>query len=137
MKLRTLLRDALYLNWALPAAAVPPPPPPLAYELHSEGGREWVFASALLFRQQGLHLPALPFARVSYPQANVRLYILDGERMPAVLFRSMLVPAWVSPAAPMPITFPTTSCRADAALIISSMTRLDFSATTPAATHIP
>ena len=99
MKLRTLVRDGLYLNWALPAAAVPPPPPPLVYELHSEGGRDWVFASALLFRQQGLHLPALPLLRLSYPQANLRLYILDGERMPAVLFRSMLVPAWVSPAA--------------------------------------
>lgn len=99
MKLRTLVRDGLYLNWALPATAVPPPPPPLTYELHSDGGRDYVFASALLFRQQGLHLPALPMLRVSYPQANLRLYILDGERMPAVLFRSMLVPAWVTPAA--------------------------------------
>lgn len=99
MKLRTLVRDGLYLNWALPVAALPPPPPPLTYEVHSAGGRDYVFASVLLFRQQGLHLPALPMLRVSYPQANLRLYILDGERMPAVLFRSMLVPAWVSPAA--------------------------------------
>lgn len=111
MKLRTLVRDGLYLNWALPAAALPPPPPPLSYELHGEGGRDYVFASVLLFRNQGLHLPALPMVRFSYPQANVRLYILDGERMPAVLFRRMLVPAWVSPAARLIAHQPTLAAR--------------------------
>lgn len=99
MKLRTVVRDALYLNWALPAERVPPPPPPLRYELHSADGREWVFASALLFRQEGLHLPLLPFLRFSYPQLNLRLYVIDGDGRPAVLFRAMLVPAWVTPAA--------------------------------------
>jgi hypothetical protein len=99
MKLRTLVRDGLYLNWALPAEALLPPPPPLVYERHAEGGREWVFASVLLFRQEGLHLPALPVIRLSHPQANLRLHILDGDRMPSVLFRRMLVPAWVTPAA--------------------------------------
>ena len=44
---------------------------------------------------------------------------------------------WVAPARPIPSALPTTSCRGDAALISSSMTRLDFSATTPDATHIP
>lgn len=99
MKLRTLVRDALYLNWALPAEALPPPPPPLVYELHSDGDRDCVFASVLLFRQEGLRLPLLPAVRFSHPQANLRLYILDGDRVPSVLFRRMLVPAWVSPAA--------------------------------------
>ena len=44
---------------------------------------------------------------------------------------------WVKPGGPMPATLPTTSWRGEAALIISSMTRLAFSATTPAATHMP
>ena len=43
----------------------------------------------------------------------------------------------VKPAAPMPTTLPVSICRGDAALIISSMTRLLFSAATPVATHIP
>ena len=44
---------------------------------------------------------------------------------------------WVNPAAPMPTTFPVSIWRGDAALIISSMTRLLFSDATPVATHIP
>ena len=44
---------------------------------------------------------------------------------------------WVSPAAPIPTTLPVSIWRGDAALIISSITRLLFSAATPVATHIP
>ena len=44
---------------------------------------------------------------------------------------------WVIPAAPMPTTLPVSIWRGDAALIISSMTRLLFSDATPVATHIP
>lgn len=113
MKLRTLVRDGLYLNWALPAEALPPPPPPLVYEVHADGGRDWVFASVLLFRQEGLHLPALPLLRLSHPQANLRLYILDGDGVPSVLFRRMLVPAWVSPAARLLGRQPARSARFD------------------------
>ena len=43
----------------------------------------------------------------------------------------------VSPAAPMPTTLPVSSWRGEAALIMSSMTRLLFSAATPVATHMP
>ena len=43
----------------------------------------------------------------------------------------------VSPAAPIPTTLPVSICRGEAALIISSMTRLLFSAATPVATHMP
>lgn len=99
MKLRTLVRDGLYLNWALPAAALPPPPPSLTYEVHSWQGSRWVFATALLFRQQGLHLPLFPYLRLSHPQLNLRLYVVDGDGVPGVLFRAMLVPRWVVPAA--------------------------------------
>lgn len=99
MKLRTLVLDGLYLNWALPAAALPEPPPPLRYERHAWQGSDWVFASALLFRQQGLHLPLLPVVRFSYPQFNLRLYIVDDDGVPSVLFHTVLVPGWVVPAA--------------------------------------
>ena len=60
-------------------------------------GRDWVFASALLFHQDSLHLTALPRLRFGYPQLNVRVYVLDDEGIPSVLFRRMLMPAWVAP----------------------------------------
>lgn len=99
MVLRTKLRDCLYLNWALPAPALPDLPEPLRHELHAAQGREWGFASALLFFQEGLRFRALPFVRLSYPQLNLRLNVLDGEGLPAVWLRRMVVPAWVVPAA--------------------------------------
>lgn len=97
MRLRTLARDCLYLNWALPLEVAPPLPRPLRYEIHHQGDREWVFASALLFRLSGLRLQALPMVGLSYPQMNLRLYVLDGNGAPSVLFVRMLVPAWVAP----------------------------------------
>ena len=60
--------------------------------------------------------------------SSIQIATMAGTRMPSI---------WVTPAAPMPATLPTINCRGDAALIISSMTRLAFSETTPAATHIP
>jgi Uncharacterized conserved protein (COG2071) len=99
MKLRTVVRDCLYLNWALPAAALPEPPAPLRYELHDFQGERYAFTSAVLFRQQGLRLAALPLVRLSYPQFNLRLYVLDGDGMPSVYFLRMLVPLWALPAA--------------------------------------
>ncbi|MBW8879278.1 MAG: DUF2071 domain-containing protein [Acidobacteria bacterium] len=95
--LRTTVRDCLYLNWALPAEELPAPPVPLRYQLHSWQGRDWVFASALLFHQDSLHFTALPWLRFGYPQLNLRLYVLDDEGIPSVLFRRMLMPTWVVP----------------------------------------
>lgn len=106
MRLQTLVRDCLFLNWAMPVASLPPPPEPLRYEVHGSvaggsadaiGGR--VFVSAVLFRQEGLHLSSLPLPRLSYPQCNVRVYVLDGDDEPAVWFWRELVPAWVVPGA--------------------------------------
>lgn len=97
MQLRTLARDCLYLNWALPREAAPELPHPLRYEVHAWDERDWVFASALLFQQSGLHLAALRFPRLSYPQMNLRLYVLDEEAVPSVLFLRTLVPFWVAP----------------------------------------
>ena len=95
--LRTTVRDCLYLNWALPAEALPPPPAPLRYQLHSHQGRDFVFASALLFHQDALHLTALPSLKFGYPQLTIRLYVLDDEGVPSLLFRRMLMPGWVAP----------------------------------------
>lgn len=98
MRLRSLVQDALYLNWALPSAALPRPPRPLRYERFGCGDAECVFATALLFRHRGVHLPHLPFLRFTYPQMNLRLYATDAEGVPSVLFLDMLMPRWVGPA---------------------------------------
>lgn len=123
MQLSTLARDCLYVNWALPRAAAPEPPPPLRYETHGWDDEEWVFASVLLFRLSGLHLPSMPLARFSYPQMNLRLYVLDGRGMPSVLFLRTLVPFWVAPmsrllgrqpATAATFSFPSPSAAPDA-----------------------
>ncbi|MDA8017995.1 MAG: DUF2071 domain-containing protein [Thermoanaerobaculia bacterium] len=97
MRLGTRARDCLYVNWAVPRSAAPEPPQPLQYEVHEHDGEEIVFASALLFRFQGLHHRALPFFRISYPQLILRLYVTDADGMPAVLFVRVVVPYWVVP----------------------------------------
>ncbi len=97
MQLRTKALDCLYLNWALPRSAVPELPPPLRYEVHEWRGADYVFVSALLFRLAGLRFETLPFLRLSYPQMNCRVYVLDGEGVPSVLFRRTLVPPWIVP----------------------------------------
>lgn len=99
MQLRTQARDCLYLNWAVPCAAAPPIPAPLRYEVHACDGGDHVLVSALLFRLSGLHAERWRWPRLGYPQANVRLYVLDGDGVPSVLFVRMLVPFWMLPAA--------------------------------------
>lgn len=113
MVLRTTLRDCLYLNWALPAPALPELPEPLRHELHPDAGREWGFASALLFHQEGLRSPALPLPRLSYPQLNLRFNVLDGDGLPSVQFRRMLVPGWVVPLARLVAGEPVRAGRLD------------------------
>ncbi len=94
----TLVRDCLYLNWALERAAAPPLPAPLRYEVHQSEGREVIFASAVLFQHDGVHLRGLPFLRLSYPQLNLRFYVVDEDGMPSVFFRAFFVPMWALPA---------------------------------------
>lgn len=113
MMLRTTVRDCLYLNWALPAEAVPAPPPPLRYQYHAWQGEDYVFASALLFYQDALHVPALPFLKVGYPQLNLRLYVLDEEGIPSILVRRMLTPAWVAPGVRLVTHQPVSRARLD------------------------
>lgn len=118
MKMRTLVIDALYLNWALPAGAVPPAPRPLRYQdrpgvdEHGVEGR-FVFASALLFRNRGVHFHRAPFLRLSYPQLNLRLYVVDGDGVPSVLFRDMMLPRWVQPAVALAARHPVSTARFD------------------------
>lgn len=99
MILRSRVHDCLFLNWALPVRGLPDPPRGLHYQRHRHEGEDWVFVSALLFRHEGLHLPSMPWARLSYPQLNLRFYTLDEDEVPSVLFHCMWVPPWVAPVA--------------------------------------
>ncbi|HVR97668.1 MAG TPA: DUF2071 domain-containing protein [Thermoanaerobaculia bacterium] len=113
MMLQSVVRDCLYLNWALPKESLPEPPSPLRYQLHTWQGGSWVFASAVLFYQDSLHLASLPLLRLCYPQLNLRLYVLDDEGAPAVLFRRMLMPAWVAPGVKLMTHQPASRARLD------------------------
>lgn len=111
MIFHTELRDCLFLNWALPADSLPEPPDGLRWERQPAEGGDLVFASSLLFRQEGMRLSHLPLPRLSYPQLNLRLYVQDAEGMPSVLFLFMLVPGWVVPAARWVARQPAQSAR--------------------------
>jgi len=113
MMLEMTVRDCLYLNWALPADALPTPVPPLRYQVHSWQGRDYTFASALLFHQDAVHLSALPLLRFGYPQLNLRLHVLDDAGVPSVLFHRMLMPPWVVPGVRLITHQPAASARLD------------------------
>ena len=113
MKMRTVVRDCLFLNWALPAEALPEAPAPLRYQRHAWQGRDHVFASAVLFHHDAVRWSALPLLRVGYPQLNVRLYVLDEDGVPSVLFQRELMPAWVAPGVRLVSRHPAASARLD------------------------
>ena len=93
----TVVRDCLYLNWAMPLESLPNLPEPLRYEVHGDRGDGVVFASALLFRHESLHFAGVPMLRLSYPQFHLRLHVLDHNDRPAVCLNHILVPTWVVP----------------------------------------
>jgi len=111
--MRTVVRDCLFLNWALPVEALPEPPAPLRYQRHAWQGRDHVFASALLFHHDAVRWSAFPLLRVGYPQLNVRLYVLDEDGVPSVLFQRELMPAWVAPGVRLVSHHPAASARLD------------------------
>src|SRR5258708_33241405 len=113
MKLRTVVRDCLFLNWALPADALPEPPAPLRYQRHAWQGRDYAFVSALLFHHDAVRWSAFPLLRVGYPQLNVRLHVLDEDGMPSVWFMRELMPAWVAPGVRLMSHHPASSARLD------------------------
>jgi len=94
----TLVRDCLYVNWVLPRVGAPSLPAPLRYEVHRVSGVDNIFASAVMFHHEGVHLKSFPFVHLSYPQLNLRFYVFDEDEMPAVFFRAFFVPAWALPA---------------------------------------
>jgi hypothetical protein len=97
--LETALTDALYLNWAVPAAELPELPSSLRYDTVA-GERENVgFFSLVLFRQVGLHFRGASWLALSYPQANARLYVRDRTGIASVLLLRQLAPAWMVPIA--------------------------------------
>lgn len=97
------IKDALQLNWAVPAALVSEPPAPLRLERHAGAAPgpdgERVFASALLFHVHQVRIGGLPAPHPSFAQFQLRLAVVDGDRVPSVLFRRFLVPPWAVPAA--------------------------------------
>jgi hypothetical protein len=99
MLLRTTVQDCLYVNWAVPCERLPELPDGLRYERHGCGEERLGFVSVLLFRQQGLRPAAMPWARLSYPQLNLRTYVIDDDGVPSVHFGALVVPGWVVPLA--------------------------------------
>lgn len=97
MKLRTVVRDSLYLTWALPTGSLPELPRPLRYQSHLWQGCPYSFASLVLSRQEGVRLPALPFLRLSHPQLNLFVHVFDLAREPAVYLHQVLAPGWMAP----------------------------------------
>ena len=99
MILHTQVRDCLYLNWALPAERLPEPPEPLRYDTREKDGESVVFASALFFRHGDLRFSSLPIPGVDAPQFQLHLCTLDGDGVPSVLIRAVLVPGWFAAGA--------------------------------------
>lgn len=108
-----MVRDGLVLNWALAEEALPPAPAPLAYQLHHPEGTNGprILASALLSFHDAVPLSALPVLRLSYPQFSLALAVVDGEGVPSFLFRRILVPPWVLPAARLVVRQPVEVAR--------------------------
>lgn len=113
MILESRVRDCLFLNWAVPVSALPEPLFPLRYQTRTWQGEDYTFVSALLFQQAGLHLSNLPLLRLSHPQCNLRLAVLDGDGMPSVLFRKMLLPRWMAPGVRLVTRQPAASAQLD------------------------
>jgi len=99
MIFRTAVRDCLYLNWALPATSLQPLAPPLTYDIRGSADGDRVFVSAALFRLEGLHLRTVPLLKLSHPQFSLRLCVRDADGLPAVLLKSVIIPAWAVPGA--------------------------------------
>ncbi len=111
MNLRTVVRDCLLLHWDLPEAALPPLDLPLRYEARCLAGERQVAAFALLFFHEGFRIAALPVLRFSYPQFSLAVTVTDAQGVPSLLFRRILVPPWVMPAARFVARQPVTTAR--------------------------
>lgn len=99
MLFRSEVRDALWVNWALPRSVLPALPPPLVADTLGTGDGEVGFASLVLLRHVGLRHAGIPWPRLSFPQCNFRLLVRDEERVASVFFLRELMPAWAVPIA--------------------------------------
>jgi hypothetical protein len=92
--LPSVLRDCLFLNWALPVERLAPPPPPLRYQPHPWEGRSYTFASLLMFHRD---VPLPGSLHLGVPELCLRLTVFDGDGLPSLLLRRVLLPLWVAP----------------------------------------
>lgn len=111
MRLHSTVHDCLYINWDLDPEAAPDLPSELTYDRRQINGQDRCFASLLLFRQRGLQLVSMPWLPLSHAQSNLRLYVVDGDGRPAVLFVAIWVPWWMSGVMRTLAGVPATSAR--------------------------
>lgn len=95
MILRTVIQDCLWLNWAVPERDLPPPPAPLSYDVCKTPEGDFVFVSAMLFRQQGLG-SGIKLPGVSSPQCQLHACALDGDGLECAWVFQMLLPNWLA-----------------------------------------
>lgn len=92
--MRSILRDCLFLNWALPVDRLPEPPAPLRYQPHLWQGSSYTFASALLCHRDA---PLPGSVHLGFPQLTLRYTVFDGDSVPALLCQQVVMPLWVVP----------------------------------------
>lgn len=95
MIFRTAIQDCLALNWAVPSALLKSPPAPLSFDTIKTSAGEFVFVSAMLFRQERL-LPAAGLPRVSQPQCQFHALAIDGEGEECRWVSGILLPSWLA-----------------------------------------
>ena len=95
MILQTVIQDCLWLNWAVLPEALPPLTKPLAYDVCKTRDGDFVFVSALLFRQHGLG-SGMKLPGVSYPQCQLHACALDGDGLECTWIFSVLLPNWLA-----------------------------------------
>lgn len=93
----TVIQDCLQLNWAVPEAYLPSLPAPLAYDRCKTADGDFVFVSALLFRQHGLG-SEMRLPRVSYPQCQLHACARDGDGVACSWVFDVLLPGWLAPS---------------------------------------
>lgn len=92
---QTVIQDCLWLNWAVPEACLPPLPAPLGYDVCRTHDGNFVFVSALLFRQHGLGAE-MKLPGVSYPQCQLHACARDGDGIACAWVFGMWLPNWLA-----------------------------------------
>jgi len=118
MTWKSTVSDVVYLNFAVREDEVNrllPPGTSLDTRLHR--GETWGFFSLVLFRHDSLYNARFGWPSLSFPQANLRVYVKDTDGSPAVYFKRMYMPRFYSllarwfgkpPVSTMNLSFPGT-----------------------------